>query len=173
MNTDLVIRTAIEADASQLADFGRLTFLDTFGHLYPDEDKAFFTAERFSLARTQSDIHESGRLLKLAFTADRLVGFLDCGALGLPVEKPELGALELYRLYVSNDQKGSGLAKGFMEIAIDWAKSQGAPALYLGVFNQNDRAISFYRKFGFEIIGAYQFKVGGTLDDERIMRLAL
>jgi ribosomal protein S18 acetylase RimI-like enzyme len=60
-----------------------------------------------------------------------------------------------------------------MERALAWTKAAKAPALHLGVWAGNERALAFYRKFGFEVVGSYHFKVGKTLDDERIMRLGL
>jgi diamine N-acetyltransferase len=168
-----MIRAATLADAPALAAFGLETFFDTFGHLYPKEDADFFIEQRFSVARTQADIGEAGRYIQLAFEGDTLIGFLDCGALGLPVENPVAGGVELYRLYVHPRAKGTGLAHELMKMALKWAADQSAPRLYLGVYSDNARAQAFYRKYGFEIIGRYHFKVGNTRDDERIMELKL
>jgi diamine N-acetyltransferase len=167
------IRPATLTDAQALADFGRKTFFETFGHLYPPEDSDYFSAYRFSLERTCQDIAETDRFIQLAFSDDHLVGFLDCGSLSLPVTAPKPNAYELNRLYLDTSVKGSGLAATFMEMAISLAKAKQGQALYLGVYHDNQRAQAFYRKYGFEIIGAYQFKVGNTLDDERIMELIL
>jgi ribosomal protein S18 acetylase RimI-like enzyme len=167
------LRPAGPDDAPALAELGWRTFIDTFGHLYPPEDKESFRAERFSLPRTRADLDEAGRRIMLAEAGGTLVGFADLGALTLPVTDPEAGALELHRLYVVESAKGSGLAQDLMRDALDHARSVGAPALYLGVFHANARAQAFYRRHGFQIVGAYHFKVGGTLDDERIMRLDL
>jgi ribosomal protein S18 acetylase RimI-like enzyme len=161
----LQIRLAIDADAPALAAFGAKTFLETFGHLYPPEDKEFFLGQRFSLERTLQDIRDPARVMNMVYRGDDLVA--------LPVEAPEPDALELYRLYLDETQKGTGLAHRLMDMAIHWARDQQAPALYLGVWSQNERAKRLYTKYGFEIVGAYHFKVGNTLDDERIMRLAL
>jgi diamine N-acetyltransferase len=169
----VTIRPATLTDAQILADFGRQTFFDTFGHLYPKEDADFFSGERFSLVRTQQDLTQSGRYIQLAFLGAQLIGFLDCGDLGLPVDAPKANSRELYRLYLDGGAKGTGLANTLMDMAIVWARSQEAQALYLGVYCDNGRAQSFYRKHGFQIIASYQFKVGNTLDDERIMELIL
>ena len=173
MSEALHIRLAIDADAPALAAFGAKTFLETFGHLYPPEDKEFFLGQRFSLERTLQDIRDPARVMTMVYRGDDLVAFLDCGSLTLPVESPESDALELYRLYLDETQKGTGLAHRLMDMALNWARDKQAAALYLGVWSQNERAKRLYAKYGFEIVGAYHFKVGNTLDDERIMRLAL
>ena len=173
MSEALHIRLATDADAPALAAFGAKTFLETFGHLYPSEDKEYFLGQRFSLERTLQDIRDPARVMTMVFHGDDLVAFLDCGPLTLPVENPESDALELYRLYLDEAQKGTGLAHRLMDMALNWARDKQASALYLGVWSQNERAKRLYVKYGFEIVGAYHFKVGNTLDDERIMRLAL
>ncbi len=167
------IRDATLGDGQALADIGRETFFETFGHLYPKEDADYFAQERFSLARTRQDIGEAGRFIKLAFEGQALMGFLDCGPVKLPIDSPVDSGLEVYRLYLRAPAHGRGLAQTLMDIAIAWAREQGAKSLFLGVYCDNARAQAFYRKYGFEIIGAYQFKVGNTLDDERIMKLKL
>ncbi len=173
MSADLQIRLATDADAPALAGFGARTFLETFGHLYPPEDKQYFLGQRFSLERTLQDIRDPARVMTMVYRGDDLVAFLDCGPLTLPVESPESDALELYRLYLDETQKGTGLAHRLMDMALNWARERQASALYLGVWSQNERAKRLYAKYGFEIVGAYHFKVGTTLDDERIMRLGL
>lgn len=173
MSEALHIRLAVDADAPALAAFGAKTFLETFGHLYPPEDKEFFLGQRFSLERTLQDIRDPARVMTMVYRGNDLVAFLDCGPLTLPVEAPEPSALELYRIYLGEDHKGTGLVHRLMEIALDWARSKQAAALYLGVWSHNERARRLYAKYGFEIVGAYHFKVGNTLDDERILRLAL
>lgn len=173
MSGELQIRLAVAADAPALAAFGAKTFLATFGHLYPVEDQEYFIAARYSVERTLQDIQDPTRQVTVVCRGDDLVAFLDCGTLTLPVEAPEPSALELYRLYLDEDQKGTGLVHRLMEIALAWARSKEAAALYLGVWSQNERAKRLYAKYGFEIVGAYHFKVGNTLDDERILRLAL
>lgn len=173
MTQNIAIRPAEASDAGALAAFGEKTFLATFGHLYPPKDKAYFISLRYSLERTLQDIADPTRWLVVAYEGAELVGFLDCCQLGLPLPQPEAGALEISRLYLDESQKGTGLAQKLMEMALEWARAKGAPAIYLGVWSQNERAKRFYAKFGFEIVGAYHFKVGKTLDDERIMRLSL
>ena len=82
-------------------------------------------------------------------------------------------ACEIYTLYVVEDVKGAGVAPTMMEWALDRARARGAEDMYLGVYHANGRALAFYKRYGFEVVGRYDFPVGETLDDERIMRLAL
>ena len=52
------------------------------------------------------------------------------------------------------------------------ALADGRPK-QLWAFQQNHRARRFYERYGFGEIGRYAFRVGETIDDDRIMRLVL
>jgi len=55
--------------------------------------------------------------------------------------------------------------------ALDWLGVQGR-RLSIGVWSQNQDAQRLYARHGFERVGAYQFPVGNTLDNEFILSRA-
>jgi len=69
--------------------------------------------------------------------------------------------------------RGRGVAAALMEDAIAWARSRGAPALYLSVWENNERAQRFYRRYGFRHVGEHAFMVGRVRDRDLIWRLDL
>ena len=91
----------------------------------------------------------------------------------LPFDTGGRAALEMLRLYVAEEAKGAGVAAKLMDWAIARARARGAQDMYLSAYHANARAIAFYMRYGFAIVGRYDFPVGKTLDDERIMRLTL
>ena len=101
---------------------------------------------------------------------DAIVGYCLSGELRLPVAGP---GLELHRLYVAQHVQGRGVAATLMEDAIAWARSHGAPALFLSVWENNERAQRFYRRYGFEPVGEHSFTVGSVRDRDLIFRLDL
>ena len=56
-----------------------------------------------------------------------------------------------------------------MEAAADDARARGAPRLLLGTYQDNRRAIAFYRKHEFELAGTRQFLVGERLYDDVVL----
>jgi ribosomal protein S18 acetylase RimI-like enzyme len=60
-----------------------------------------------------------------------------------------------------------------MAWAIAEARARGFQELYLTVWIGNHRARRFYEAHGFEEVGHYPFRVGSTVDDDRILRLRL
>jgi GNAT superfamily N-acetyltransferase len=162
-------RRPLAADAVCLAKVARDTFVVTFGHLYPDEDLQPFLRESYDVTKTAEDILDAANFILLAEVEGVLVGYVHAGKMGLPFETGVRTAREIKRLYVTESAKGTGIAQALMDAATIWAKGECAEDLYLGVFSQNARAIAFYARNGFAIVGAYLFMVGKTADDERIM----
>jgi ribosomal protein S18 acetylase RimI-like enzyme len=50
------------------------------------------------------------------------------------------------------------------------AKAAGAAALWLGVWERNPRALAFYRKWGFDVVGEHTFRLGDDPQRDLIMR---
>ncbi|AUW60293.1 GNAT family N-acetyltransferase [Sphingobium sp. SCG-1] len=81
--------------------------------------------------------------------------------------------IELKRIYIFSRYHGGGLAHRLVDIAIDAARSMGKRRLLLGVYSENHRAIAFYRKAGFEMIGEREFVVGQQLFYDKVMARTL
>jgi ribosomal protein S18 acetylase RimI-like enzyme len=62
----------------------------------------------------------------------------------------EDGRQDVGSLYVKREWRGKGVAAALMQKVIDWFDSK--KSIELGVANYNERAKSFYRKWGFEEI---------------------
>ena len=166
-------RNARSEDAGALAAFSRDTFVDTFGHLYPSEDLQAFLAAKYGPEIQRAEIADASVRYRLALRGGAIVGYCKSGPLALEVDPAPLKALELHRLYVANAVKGQGVAQALTEDALNWARGQGAQAIYLSVWENNRRAQAFYRRYGFEHVGEHGFMVGRVRDRDLIWRLAL
>lgn len=165
-------RDAVVADAEALAEFGRASWVATFGHLpYPPTDLASYLAKSFSAEGQRDEIADSETRYRLALRDGAIVGYCMMGALSMPVD--DANAVELHRLYVDESVKGAGVAAALMDDVIAWAKQQGASALYLSVWENNERAQRFYRRYGFQDFSEWDFMVGETADRDLIWKLPL
>jgi ribosomal protein S18 acetylase RimI-like enzyme len=165
-------RDATEADATALAAFARRSWVDTFGHLpYPPADLATYLTESYGSEIQRDEINDPELRYRLALRDGEIVGYCMMGVLSMPVDDAE--GVELHRLYVDGSVKGAGVAAALMDDAIAWAKARGARAIYLSVWENNERAQRFYRRFGFADFSEWDFMVGETADRDLIWRLAL
>ena len=80
---------------------------------------------------------------------------------------PQPGDIELKRIYLLDRCQGQGLAGELLDVVI--AGAAGHRRLVLGTNRDNERALGFYRKTGFEIIGTRQFTVGHQQFDDYIL----
>lgn len=165
-----VIRRAEMADAAALAELGARTFSDTFAHLYPPQDLAAFLADAYGLERTRSDLADPAKAQWIVEVEGKAVGYALAGPCDLPHREVTAASGELKRFYLLKDWQGGGLgARLFAEI-MAWLERDGPRDIWIGVWSENLGAQRFYARHGFEKVGEYGFRVGGTVDHEFILR---
>ena len=165
---NVTYRDAAERDAAALRDLFGETFVETFGHLYrPADLQEFLDAN--SLARWQENLADPEVGIRVAETDGELVGFIELAPKKLPHET-DAPALELRRLYLRSSAHGQGIADALMNWVLDEAARRGAQELVLSVFIENHRARRFYERYGFEVVGKYDFMVGSQADEDLILR---
>ncbi len=165
-------RRATREDAAALAAFAAGSFVETFAHLYPRQDLEAYLAKSYGESIQREEIEDSSIATWLAESGQALVGYAQTGPMDLKTAHAP-NDRELYRLYVASSVKGAGVAHALMREAIAWCRGQGADALWLSVWENNERAQRFYRGYGFEHMGEHKFMVGGVADRDLIWRLDL
>ena len=173
VDREIAFRDAVEADAADLSEIGRDTFVETFGALYSPADLKRYLDDTYSVEKMLADIRDPEVEVRVAFGGKRMTAYCKIGPCKLPIDTGPGPALELHRVYVYEARQGVGVGRILLTWAIERARRRGAEDLYLGVWRENIRAIAVYKSRGFETVGAYKFRVGDTLDDEDIMRLKL
>ncbi len=167
----MIQRDATPADAAGIADLARVSFTETFGHLYTPENLAAFltghTTEDWARVLADPDV-----AVRVAEEDGALVGYARIGPPTLPIT-PVGPALELRQFYLLKPWHGGGHAQAMMDWVIETARARGAAELFLSVFVDNVRAQRFYARYGFQDVGRYSFMVGSHEDEDRLMRLAL
>jgi ribosomal protein S18 acetylase RimI-like enzyme len=164
------IRRATAEDAATLADLGRVTFIDAFGHLYTPEDLAAFIEESHSVAAYSRVLANPDYALWLAERDGAAIGYAQAGPCGLPHEEVQPGDGELKRLYLLRSAQHSGIGVALLEQALAWLERDGPRTLWLSVWSENLGAQKFYARHGFEHVGEYAFIVGEQRDREFIWR---
>lgn len=172
MTGGIIYRVATEADAELLASFAARTFVDTFGHLYPPEDLQAYLVSSYGAEIQREEIADTAVRYWLALEGERIVGYAFAGPCELRVIH-EARDCELYRLYVDGDVKGMGVAQKLMDEVLAWVRARGADALWLSVWENNERAQRFYRGYGFRHMGEHKFMVGSVADRDFIWKLDL
>jgi ribosomal protein S18 acetylase RimI-like enzyme len=88
------------------------------------------------------------------------VGYVKLASSQPPEGLPAGADMEIVRIYSEQHTIGKGVGRALMQASIHQAREQGKPWIWLGVWEHNQRAIDFYRKWGFEKFGEHVFMVG-------------
>lgn len=164
------IRRATAADAALVADLARRNFTETFGHLYPPEDLAYFLDTSYTPDTQREALEDPAYAVWLLERDGEAVGHLFAGPCGLPHADARPGHGEIKRLYILRHSHNGGWGAKLMQHAMDWLLRDGPRTLWVGVWSENFGAQRFYARYGFEQAGEYKFPVGATRDHEFIFR---
>ncbi|PCE66518.1 GNAT family N-acetyltransferase [Sediminicola luteus] len=158
---EIEIKPATENEAPLIALLGRVTFDDTFGHLFSaPEDVLEYLERTFSVTKITNSIKKSNNRFWLAWGGGLPVGYAklklhsDSGFGSSGTEA------QLQKIYVLQDFLGQGIGEALQQAVFDRATAEQRPQLWLSVLESNQRAIGFYKKHGFEKIGSHTFSIG-------------
>jgi ribosomal protein S18 acetylase RimI-like enzyme len=169
----LSIRRAQPPDAALLARFAARTFFETYADANDPADMADHLSAKYGEAIQDAEIRNPMASYLLAEVEGGLAGYayllFEHAPEGVALDRP----VELVRFYVAREWHGRGVAQALMTACVDEARRGGGNTLWLAVWQENARAISFYRKAGFELAGTVRFKLGAQLQDDHLMMLAL
>ena len=158
---EVIIRRAAPGDAEVIALLGRITFGETFGHLFHDPtDLLEYYNQTFSVSKISNSLKKENNLYWLAL-ADKLpVGY---AKLKLNSPTPFLddkNICQLQKIYVLKDFLSLKIGLGLQEELIGTARETGSNYIWLSVLKENKRAVNFYLKNGFDEIGDHGFSIG-------------
>lgn len=165
-----VIRRAAPADAVLLSRLAERTFVETFGHLYPDEDLRAFLDQNYTVERQRTILSHPDYAVWLLERDGEALGHAAAGPCGLPHADVRSGDGELKRLYLLKSMHNGGWGGRLFDAAFQWLLHEGPRTLWIGVWSQNLGARRFYARRGFEHVGDYEFPVGRVRDHEFILR---
>jgi ribosomal protein S18 acetylase RimI-like enzyme len=78
--------------------------------------------------------------------------------------------VKLVRIYAGKARIGKGMGTALMRACLDEAASRGCDTIWLGVWERNERAQEFYRKWGFEEAGTQAFQLGAEMQTDLLMQ---
>ncbi|WP_166437282.1 GNAT family N-acetyltransferase [Niastella caeni] len=170
---EIRIKEATTADAALIADLSRQTFYDAFAAENTAADMDKFLNERFTRQKLMEEVGAAGNTFLLAYDGDEVVGYARMRETASPILTEEGPAIELARLYAVQKSIGKGVGKALMQHCVNFAQQRGARIIWLGVWENNQRAIAFYTKWGFEKFSEHVFMLGNDAQTDWLMKKML
>lgn len=152
-------------DIEKLQKIGRQTFFETFSESNSEENMQKYLNKGFSIEKLTTELTDTNAEFYFAVFDAEVIGYLKLNFGESQTELKDNIALEIERIYVSKEFHGKSVGQLLYDKAIEVAKQKNADYVWLGVWEENPRAISFYKKNGFVEFDKHIFKLG---DDEQI-----
>jgi ribosomal protein S18 acetylase RimI-like enzyme len=165
----VTIRRATVDDAARLAAFGRQAFTETFGGDNTPEDLAMYLTATYGPDLQRAELANPRVSCWLAESESAIAGYALIRRGPAPGAVGDDSAVELGRLYAGREFIGRGIGSLLMRAVLDEAKSTGSRSIWLGVWEHNPRALAFYKRWGFEIVGRQAFLLGQDLQQDFVM----
>ena len=145
---ELLVRNAVASDARALRETVQRTHAETDYLLsYPDEQRVDDEQEARSLEETERSCNE----VELVAVVDgRIVGSAGITAVG---SRRKVAHRARFGISVLQEYWGMGIGRALMDVSVDCARQAGYAQLELEVVADNERAVSLYRRAGFEEYG--------------------
>ena len=166
---EITIRYATADDADLIADLSRKTFHETFGYVNTKENMDKFMNEQFNREKLIKEVTEPGNTFLLAFDGDIPVGYVRMREGQKFPEFNDKDSIEIARIYSINSYIGTGVGQQLMRQCIFIAKELKKEIIWLGVWEDNKRAIDFYTKWGFKKFGQHDFVLGTDVQTDWLM----
>jgi ribosomal protein S18 acetylase RimI-like enzyme len=162
---------AVAGDAERLAELARTTFQAAFAHRNTPENMTLYVDQAFSVENIAEELTDPASTFIWAEQTGIPAGYakLRRGPAETCVTGPK--PVELERIYANSDLIGAGVGKTLLHTSIKMAQSEGFQTLWLGVWEDNERAIEFYHRQGFVDVGEHEFMLGDARQTDLIMQL--
>lgn len=160
-------------DLENLQKIGRKTFDETFSNFNSEDNMRRYLEEGFSKEKLTIELNDRNAEFYFAMLNDQAIGYLKVNYGDSQTELKDSKALEIERIYVSKEFHGKSVGQLLYDKAIEIAKQKNAEYVWLGVWEENPRAISFYKKNGFVEFDKHIFQLGDDNQTDIMMKLKL
>ena len=160
-------------EIDQLQKIGRQTFYETFSTGNTQENMQKYLDERFSIEKLTAELNDKNAMFYFAQLENKIVGYLKINFGDSQTELKDDKSLEIERIYVLKEFQGKKIGQILYDKAIEIAKQKDADYIWLGVWEENPRAIKFYKKNGFIEFDKHIFKLGNDEQTDIMMKLKL
>ena len=156
-----------------LQQIGRQTFEETFAESNSAENMAKYLEEAYSYEKLNAELNDTNSIFYFAMMDQSVIGYLKLNFGASQTELKDNNALEIERIYVLKEFHGKKVGQLLFDKAIEIAKEYHVAYVWLGVWEENKRALQFYTKNGFIEFDQHIFVLGDEAQTDIMMKLEL
>lgn len=145
------------------------TFYDTFFHMNSEDNIKVYLEKSFSIKKLEEELSIPSSAFYFIFYNRELAGYLKVNVNDAQTEDMGEETLEVERIYIRQEFQNNGLGRQLLNKGLEVARLQNKTKIWLGVWEHNGGAISFYNKIGFVHTGSHSFYMGDEQQTDFIM----
>lgn len=167
------IRKATLSDLEAIQNISTQTFIETFAAVNTPENITNYITESFNSEQLTTELNNVNSHFYLATSGNEILGYLKINFGEAQTETINKNALEIHRIYVSQAFYGKNVGQLLLDEVKKIAEQTGVDYIWLGVWEENHRALRFYSKNGFLIFDKHVFTLGNEEQTDLLMELVL
>ncbi|AYZ35762.1 GNAT family N-acetyltransferase [Chryseobacterium indologenes] len=171
--TSVTINKASLEDLEIIQTLGIQTFSETFAENNTEEAMKMYLEESFNTGKLQSELNNADSIFYIAWEEDNPVGYLKVNSGKAQTELQDDTSLEIERIYVKKSHHGKKVGQLLYNQALETAQNLKKSYLWLGVWEENLRALNFYEKNGFVVFDKHIFRLGEEEQTDLMMKKIL
>ena len=160
-------------DAEQLRLISEQTFVNAFEKYNDPADFKDYIEKAFAFNKIKSELLNANSEFYFVFRNDMLVGYFKLNVLSAQSGVKRDDSIELERIYVLKEYQNLGLGKQFLHHIKNIALVKNKKMLWLGVWEENARAIKFYERHGFQKFDTHPYFIGSDEQTDWLMQFDL
>lgn len=170
---EIEIRRVVFDEIDQIQKISKQTFYETFSRVNTEENMAKYLTDKLSAEILSIELNNKNSEFYFAISGGEIIGYLKLNSGQSQTELNDIKSLEIERIYVLKEFHGKGVGQLLYQKAIQRAQETGLDSVWLGVWEENPRAISFYKKNGFVEFDKHIFRLGDDEQTDIMMKLQL
>lgn len=167
---NIKLRECTIDDLSELYEISCKTFKDTFESGTTEADMIAYLKQAYNIEKLRGELSNSNSTFYFVYRDEYLSGYLKLNEFKAQSDINDSQAMEIERIYMTKEAQGKGLGSILMNKAIEIANKKGKSYIWLGVWENNIKALAFYKKNGFYKIGEHSFVIGDDQQTDYLMR---
>ncbi|MFV8346908.1 GNAT family N-acetyltransferase [Flavobacterium sp. ZB4P13] len=167
------IRKATLSDLETIQNISIQTFKETFAAVNTPENIANYIKESFNAEQLTTELNNANSQFYLAYSNTEPVGYLKINFGDAQTETINENALEVHRIYVLQTFHGKNIGQLLLDEVKKIAQRTGVDYIWLGVWEENHRALRFYTKNGFVVFDKHVFTLGNDEQTDLLMQLII
>jgi ribosomal protein S18 acetylase RimI-like enzyme len=165
------IKKATLSDLVTIQNISKQSFTETFAAINTPENMEKYLQESFNTTQLTTEINNPESPFYIAFWNTEPVGYLKLNLGNAQTEVVEGTTLEIQRIYVLQAFHGKRIGQLLLDEAIKIAQQIPVNYIWLGVWEENHRALQFYTKNGFVTFDKHLFILGDDQQTDLLMKL--